>query len=64
MDSGSAAPVNILTEAFLVGNDRDELRVLCMEVNASSDIPKYLGGRCLRGDLENALWRVPELRFC
>lgn len=64
LDSGSAAPVNILTEAFLVGNDRDELRGLYMEVNASSDIPKYLGGRCLRGDLENALWRVPELRFC
>lgn len=48
---GSAASVNILTEAFLVGNDRDELRVLCMEVNV------------LEGTWR-MLWRVPELRFC
>lgn len=54
LDSGSAAPVNILTE----------LRGLCMEGYASSDIPKYLGGRCPRGDSENALERVPELRLC
>lgn len=52
LDSGSEAPINILTEAFLVGNVRDGLRVLCMEVNASSDIPKYLGGRCPRWDLK------------
>lgn len=49
LDSGSEAPINILTEAFLVGNDRDELRVLCMEVNASSESPNIWEAGVLDG---------------